>query len=217
VHQHTRRAADRSPHERRDDGVGGVLGQGLHGGPGQLLLVQVRGVPGAQVPQPVASGREVASREVGRHHPTFAGQAPAAEGDPCRERDEGGLRDRTVARSPLGQRGDDGHGADASPAAHGSPGPAVRPEPPLHRGEGGPEGGDGMAPHRVAECGVEQEAERDPHRTGPSRHGTPWFIATASGKTTDPGPRPPAPGPRPPAPGQDTLWVLTMASGDALS
>ena len=47
-------AGHRAPEQRRDHGVGGVLGQRLHGGPGHLVGGQSGGLPPDQIAHPVA-------------------------------------------------------------------------------------------------------------------------------------------------------------------
>ena len=127
-------AAQPAPHQRADHRVRGVLGDRLDHGPRDLVRVERRRVPPAQVRQPLPGGGQVTGLQRGADRPRLAGQRGAAEHRPGGE-PRSARRTARRGRVPPARRA---AAAPTAPPAHSAvysraAEPVVAPHPPLQR------------------------------------------------------------------------------------
>ena len=165
---------DRTPEERRNDGVRGVLGNGFDGGPGDLIRIQFGGIASDQVGDLLSSRSKIVVGELARDRPGLALQRPAAQHEEGAGSGQCDLGESRVATDSLDQDPDCRGAADQCRGI----GDAGRPIVPVHgsldRRSGGAERGHGVKPTRVAQCGIQCRTEQQPDRpssgSGTDRH-----------------------------------------------
>ena len=161
VPEQSRHARERTPHQRRDDGVGGVLRDRLQRRAGEAVGVEGGRVPAAEMGQALPSRREVPGAQRGRHRRALGRQRRAPEHRPRGRGGHEGVRERTSGGSPLEQQ-PAGHRPADEHRGVGDPGAAaVGPPAPLERAGQGAERRDGVTAARVAEHRVGEHPQRE--------------------------------------------------------
>ncbi|UUZ58268.1 hypothetical protein LP418_18765 [Nocardioides sp. B-3] len=157
IAEQPRNTADRSPHQRGDDGVGGVLRDRLDDGPSDLGLVEGRSVATDQMGQPLPCGRQVVGSQMGVYGERLAFEGASAEHGPRRDR-----RGQHPGRAVLGRDAERDRPADREAGVRDSAGARVGVQETLEGRGRGAEAGDRVEALRVPEDPVGREAEQHP-------------------------------------------------------
>jgi hypothetical protein len=149
---------DGAPDQGADDGVGGVLGDGLDDGPRDPVGVQHLRIAAAQTRQQLPGGVEVTGRERAADRPRLPAEGGASDDGPggCGGQGDGG--GRRGAYGTARERGECGGTAHADGRVQGAPPAVVPPQGPLDGHGGPPEHGDRMPPAGIAEQQVAEKA-----------------------------------------------------------
>jgi hypothetical protein len=164
VAEQTGHAGDRTPQQRRDHGVGRVLGDRLDRGPREAVGVEVARVAAAQLRQPVAGRRQLTGVQLTADGGALHGQRATAEHHPRRRGRRQRLQHRAAAAEPLHRHAERDHPA----AQHGGVDHArqlvVAVQHPLDPLGDLPEPGHRMPPARVTQRTVRGDPEQQPDR-----------------------------------------------------
>ena len=171
------KAGDGSPQQRGDDGVRGVLRDGLDDRAGDLAGAELAGVAADQVGEPVTRTGQVAAGQVRLHGAGFAFQGLAAQHDPGGGGGDQSLGYPGAPGRPLGRETQGSGSTDENRRVRDPASPALAVQALLKAVRDDAEARDGVIPPRVAEeavggiAGQQAQCSRRPRRPGRSQAG----------------------------------------------